>query len=157
MWARPADVKPRRTRCHNPRMARLPLVVVCVALAVALAVTVRVGAEPQPPAATRSELARWLERLGAAGTDVAAPLPWRYSFSAPTTASLEALSLELVAAGYAIEALAQSPGARAQLAMVRAELMTPAALAQRSRDLSALASRRGARYDGVDVAAAGAR
>lgn len=137
-------------------MARLPLVVVCAVLAVALGMTVRAGAEPQRADATRSELTRWLERLGV-GTEAAGPLSFRYSFSAPATASLEALSHELVAAGYAIETLAQSPGGRARLTVTRAELMTPAALERRNRDLSLLAGSRSARYDGVDVAPAGPR
>jgi hypothetical protein len=133
-------------------MARFPTVVVCMVLAITLATSVRVGAEPQSAGATRPELARWLERLGATGTDGSGPLFFRYSFSAAATASLEALSIELVAAGYAIEVLAPTPGERAQLTVVRAELMTPAALERRNRDLSALAAKRSARYDGVDVA-----
>ncbi len=44
-----------------------------------------------------------------------------------------------------------------ELAMTRAELLTPASLELRNRDLAALARKHGARYDGVDAPASGAR
>jgi hypothetical protein len=109
----------------------------------------------QHAGATRAELAQWLESLRAAGIEVAAPLSWRYAFSARSTARLEALSLELVAAGYAIETMAAAPSGGAGLFMTRTELLTPAALERRDRELAALARKHGARYDGIDVAVGG--
>lgn len=115
------------------------------------------AAAPQSADATRAELTRWLESLRDAGTNVAAPLAWRYLFSATATMELEALSRELVAAHYAIEWLRPSAADGFELAVMRVELLTPTALERRNRDLAALARKHGARYDGVDAPARGAR
>jgi hypothetical protein len=134
----------------------MPRVAGLVAAALALLAT-EVGGAPLGAAATRAEASTWLERLGAAGADVGVPLAWRYSFSAATTERLEALSLELVRAGYAIESLAPARGGgAARLDVTRVELLTPAAVGTRSGELAALARRHRARYVGLDLAAAAA-
>jgi hypothetical protein len=109
-------------------------------------------AVPQHAKATRAELTRWLDGLRASGTNVAEPLRWRYGFVASATPPLEALSLELVRAGYAIEALTKGSDEGAQLSLTRVELLAPAGLERRNRELAALAREHGARYVGVDVA-----
>lgn len=107
-------------------------------------------AEPRAGVATRAELTRWLERLAASGVDVGTQQQWRYTFSASGTERLEALSLDLVRGGYAVEALTAS-AAGAQLLATRTELLSPAALERRNRELTALARKYGAGYDSVDV------
>jgi len=111
------------------------------------------AAAPQSGAATRAELTRWLEQLRANGADVAAPLPWRYSFSASAAARLESLSVALVSRGYAIESLGPGAAGGTDLLVTRVELLTPTALERRNRELAALARQYGVRYDGVDLAA----
>jgi hypothetical protein len=109
-------------------------------------------AAPPGPTAPRAELARWLDELRASGAaDVGAPQPWRYSFSAAASAGLEALSLELVPAGYSIETLTAGAAGVARLLVTRRELHSPATLEQRNRELVLLAGRHGVRYDGVDA------
>lgn len=127
-----------------------------VAAALALLAT-EAGGAPLAAAATHAEASAWLERLRAAGANVAAPLAWRHSFAAATTERLEGLSLELVRAGYAIESLAPArDGGGARLDVTRVELLTPAAVGTRSAELAALARRHRARYLGLDIAAAAA-
>jgi hypothetical protein len=111
------------------------------------------AAAPQSGAATRAELTRWLEQLRADGADVAAPLPWQYSFSASAAARLESLSVALVSRGYAIESLGPGAAGGTDLLVTRVELLTPTALERRNRELAALARQYGVRYDGVDLAA----
>jgi hypothetical protein len=129
----------------------LRFVAVLVTAWAMLASPYAIGA-PQHPTATRAELTRWLDGLRASGTNVAAPLRWRYGFAAGATPSLEALSLELVRAGYAIEALTKGADEGAQLSLTRVELLAPPGLERRNRELAALAREYGARYVGVDVA-----
>lgn len=129
---------------------------VAAALLVALA-ALHAAAAPHNAGATRAELTRWLESMRDAGTNVAVPLAWRYLFSASATGGLEALSRELVAGGYAIELLQRGGAGGVELAMTRVELLTPSSLERRNRDLAALARKHGARYDGVDAPASGAR
>ena len=93
------------------------------------------AAAPQSGAATRAELTRWLEQLRANGADVAAPLPWRYSFSASAAARLEPLSVALVSRGYAIESLRPGAAGGTDLLVTRVELLTPTALERRNREL----------------------
>lgn len=111
-----------------------------------------VAAAPQDSGATRAGLTRWFEELAATGIEVGRPQQWRYAFSSTVTAPLEALSLELVRSGYAIDTLTASAAA-AQLRATRTELLTPAALERRNHELTALARKHGARYDSVDVVA----
>jgi hypothetical protein len=126
-------------------------------LAACFAFAVTAGGTAQHATASRAEWTAWLEQLRATGIDVAVPLSWRYAFSASDSARLEALSLELVAAGYAIDALQPAAAGGARLGVTRAELLTPAGLERRSRDLGALARKHGARYDGIDVTGTGVR
>jgi hypothetical protein len=126
-------------------------------LAASFAFTVTASGAAQHATATRAELKVWLEQLRAAGVDVAVPLSWRYAFSASDSARLEALSLELVAAGYAIDALQPGGAGGARLSVTRAELLTPIGLERRNRDLASLARKHGARYDGIDVTGTGVR
>ena len=121
-------------------------------LAACFAFAVTASGAAQHATATRAEWKAWLEQLRATGIDVAAPLRWRYGFSASDSVRLEALSLELVAAGYAIDALSPGTAGGARLGVTRAELFTPAGLERRNRDLASLARKHGARYDGIDVA-----
>jgi hypothetical protein len=107
-------------------------------------------AEPHTGDATRADLTRWLDRLAASGVDVGTPQQWRYAFSASGTQRLEALSLDLVRGGYAVDTLTGSV-AGGQLLVTRTELLSPAALERRNRELTALARKYGARYDSVDV------
>jgi hypothetical protein len=131
---------------------RISLVAACLALGL----VVERAAAPQSAGATRVELRQWFEQLRAGGADVASPQRWRYTFSARSTRPLEALSVELVAAGYAIEVLAAGTAGRAQLSVTRTELSTPAELERRNRDLRSLAGKHGARYEGLDIASAAA-
>jgi hypothetical protein len=126
-------------------------------LAACFAFAVTAGGAAQHATATRAEWKAWLEQLRATGIDVAVPLSWRYAFSARDSARLEALSLDLVAAGYAIDALLPGTAGDTRLGVTRAELLTPAGLERRSRDLGVLARKHGARFDGIDVAASGLR
>jgi hypothetical protein len=126
-------------------------------LAACFAFAVTGSGAAQHASGTRAEWRAWLEQLRATGIDVAVPLSWRYAFSASDSARLQALSLELVAAGYAIDALLPAAAGGARLGVTRAELLTPAGLERRSRDLGVLARKHGARYDGIDVAANGLR
>jgi hypothetical protein len=108
-------------------------------------------AAPYGDGTTRAELASWLDSLRARGTiDVSRPLPWRYVFSSTESRRLEALSVELVGAGYWIIMLA-ADGNGTRLALVRTELHSPASLERRNRDLAAVAQRHGVAYVGVDV------
>ena len=129
---------------------------VLVAVLAAIAVTADGAAAPQSAAATRAELTRWLEHLRANGADVAAPLPWRFSFSASLAARLEPLSVELVSRGYAIESLRPRVADGTELMVTRVELLTPTALERRNRELAALARQYDVRY-GVDIAAGATR
>ena len=107
-------------------------------------------AAPHGADTTRAELASWLDALRSRGTiTVSKPLPWHYVFSGSESRRLEALSVELVSAGYAIVTLVPGDGTR--LVLARTELHTPASLERRNRDLAAVAQRHGVRYDGVDV------
>jgi len=126
-----------------------PLALAGLALAAALAW----GAPPGAPAATRAELERWFVELRAdRALAVDAPLRWVYSFTAMDGRSLEALSLALVAEGYAIARLGRAAhDAAAVLDVARLELHTPLTLERRQRGLNALAERHGARYAGVDA------
>lgn len=151
MGARSPNVKPCRTAIIRRMTVRSSLFAACVALAVTAS-----GAA-QHATATRAELTQWLEQLRATGIDVAAPLEWRYAFSANDSARLEALSLELVAAGYAIDALTPGTAGGVRLGVTRAELLTPAGLERRNRDLGSLARKHRARYVGVDVTDTGLR
>jgi hypothetical protein len=109
-------------------------------------------AAPHGAGTTRAELASWFEVLRTRGTtDVSKPLPWHYVFAGTESRRVEALSVELVGAGYSIVTLA-ADGDGARLALTRTELHTPASLERRNRDLAAVAQRHGVRYDGVDVA-----
>jgi len=108
------------------------------------------GAAPQPPDATRAELARWLAVHVRA--DAAGPRRWQYTFSAPVSTPLERLSLKLVEAGFAILKLEPLSAGGAELRVTRLELHTPATLQRRNRELADLAAAHGARYDGIDVA-----
>ena len=130
----------------------LPLAAARFAFAVAIAIAAVASAAPQSSAATRAELTRWFERLAASDIQVSAPQQWRYVFSASTTKPLEALTLDLVGAGYAVDTLSAG-GAVAELRATRTELLTPAALERRSRELASLARKHHARYDSVDVVA----
>ena len=113
---------------------------------------VRADAAPHGAAATRAELASWLDELRAGGaTDVSRPISWLYLFSSPEGRRLEELSVELVGAGYSIATLAPH-GEGTRLAVARTELNTPASLERRNRDFTALARRHGVRYEGVDLA-----
>jgi hypothetical protein len=109
------------------------------------------AAAPKPPQATQAELKRWLASLGSAGVERGGARRWRYVFFAPVTPPLEAVSIELVGAGYAVAGLGAAAGG-AVLTVERVELHGAATLAARNRELAALARRHGARYDGVDVA-----
>ena len=126
--------------------AVLPLAVACFASALAALAT----AEPQSSAATRAELSRWFDRLAASDVPVAAQQQWRYAFSSTKTEPLEALTLELVRAGYAVETLSAA-GSSAELRVTRMEIFTPATLERRNRELMSLARKHGARYDSIDV------
>ena len=108
------------------------------------------SAAPQPPGATRAELERWL--TANAGAGATEPRRWQYAFSAPASASLEALSLQLVEAGFAIRTLGPRAAGGAELMVTRLELHTPATLERRSRELAGLARAHAARYDGIDIA-----
>ncbi len=89
-------------------------------------------------AATRAELASWLDELRAGGaTDVSRPVSWLYVFSSLEGRRLEALSVELVGADYSIATLAPH-GEGTRLAVARTELHTPASLERRNRDLEPL-------------------
>jgi hypothetical protein len=138
-------------RCSREQTLLLRFVAVLVTAWAVLA-SPCVTAAPQHATATRAELARWLDGLRARGTDVTAPLRWRYAFAASATTPLEVLSLELVRAGYAIEALTKGPDEGAQLSLTRVELLAPVGLERRNQELAALALEHGARYVGVDVA-----
>jgi len=111
-----------------------------------------VDAAPHGTGTTRAALARWLDSLRVSGTiDIAKPSAWHYVFSGSESPSLEALSVELVGAGYSIASLAPL-GDGARLVLARTELHTPASLERRNRDLAAVAQQHGVRYDGVDAA-----
>jgi hypothetical protein len=127
------------------------LAAACLLLAAAV-----VSAAPLGAAATRAEAARWLEDLREAGAELGMPLAWRYSFVAAATERLEALSLELVTAGFAIEGLKGS-GAGVRLSVTRVELLAAAALVSRNRELESLARRHGVRYVGVEAVSRQAR
>ena len=129
------------------------MITALIAAVAAFAVTADCAAAPQSATATRAELTTWLERLRVSGVDVAAPQPWRYSFSASVAVRLETFSLELVRLEYAIETLRPRAPEGAELLVTRVELLTPAALERRSRELESLARKHGVRYVGVDVAA----
>lgn len=118
----------------------------------AVATAAVVAAAPQDSGASRAGLTRWFDELAASGVEVGRPQQWRYAFSSSGTAPLEALSLELVRSGYAVDTLTASTAA-AQLLTTRMELLTPVALERRNRELATLARKHGARYDGVDVVA----
>ena len=104
------------------------------------------AAAPISPSASRAEIRRW---FAAANVDAAAAQRWAYSFGAADGRALEALSVALVRDGYEIVTLAG--GAAPTLLMAKAELHSPATLAERSQSLRRMASRYGARYDGCEV------
>lgn len=80
-------------------------------------------------------------------------LPWVFAFSGPDSAKVEALSLRLVRDGFRIVSLQTADGVTT-LRVTRTELLTPAALERRNRELAKLAATAGVPfYDGADVSA----
>ncbi len=80
-------------------------------------------------------------------------LPWVFAFSGPDSAKVEALSLRLVRDGFRIVSLRTEDDVTT-LRVTRTELLTPAALDRRSRELAKLAAASGvSSYDGAEVSA----
>jgi hypothetical protein len=79
------------------------------------------------------------------------PLPWVFAFSGPDSAKLEAFSLRLVRDGFRIVSLQATDGVTV-LRVTRTELLSPASLEHRGRELAKLAATAGVpSYDGADV------
>jgi hypothetical protein len=79
------------------------------------------------------------------------PVPWVFAFSGPDSAKVEALSLRLVRDGFHIVSLQSADGVTA-LRVTRTELLSPAALERRARELAKLAQLAGVpSYDGAEV------
>ena len=105
------------------------------------------------PSASLSDLQRWFAATQRSHeVDLGLPQRWVYSFTAPDTRALEALSAELVRREYRIAGLAG--GERATLRVTKVELHSPSTLVQQNAMLHDLARRHGARYASFELAPA---
>lgn len=103
---------------------------------------------------TRAQLREHFTTLRTAGTRIDAPLEWQFVFTGADSHALEALSVKLVSAGYRIVSL--HPGERGSaLRVARTELLTPATLERRQRELREITRGHvGTVYEGAEPLAA---
>lgn len=125
-----------------------------IVAAAALCFAAAVSAAAPGGDASRDELRAWFAELRTIGVRVETVLNWEYEFAAAEGASLEKLSVALVAAGYRITGLEAVEAGRHRLLVAKRELHTPFTLERRYEELRQLArGYGGVRYLGASPTA----